>query len=143
MTSFTFKKTERLKSAKVIGRLFKEGQSFGVYPLRLVWMKVEGQYDGSPVKFTPSVAKKNFKSSVSRNRIKRKIKESWRLSKHRLYKKITDDQSSHLAFMVLYTAKEDMTYQQIDKAMRTLIHIFVKKNSRPSANPIVETKPLS
>ncbi len=127
MKKFTFKKTERLKSAKTIARLFKEGQSFGVYPLRLVWMKPEEAKSDSPVQFTVSVAKKNFKSAVARNRIKRKVREAWRLHKPRLYRKL-EGSEGQLAFMVLYTAKEDLPFEQIAKAMQTMVHIFIKKN---------------
>lgn len=143
MTSFTFKKAERLKSTKVIGRLFKEGQSFGVYPLRLVWMKVDAPAAGFPVQFTPSVAKKNFKSAVARNRIKRKMREAWRLNKHRVYRALPTVPDQQLAFMVLYTAKEDLPYPQVAQAMRTLVQIFIKKNCRPATNPAPPQAPLS
>ena len=37
----TFLRAERLKSEKVITRLFnKEGRSFSCYPLRLVWSEI-------------------------------------------------------------------------------------------------------
>ncbi len=140
--TFTFKKTERLKSEKTIGRMFKEGQSFGVYPLRLVWLKVEEPRSESPVQFTVSVGKKNFKSAVARNRIKRKVREAWRLNKGRLYKKL-EGAEGQLAFMVLYTAKEDLPHQDIEKAMKTLIHIFIKKNIKPDNNQKSDKSPLS
>ncbi len=142
MKRFTFKKTERLKSAKTIARLFKEGQSFGVYPLRLVWMKQEEVKGDAPVQFTVSVAKKNFKSAVARNRIKRKVREAWRLHKPRLYRKLQGTEGQ-LAFMVLYTAKEDLPIQQIEKAMQTMVHIFIKKNIPPVDNRKDGPVPLS
>jgi ribonuclease P protein component len=125
---FTFQKAERLKSRKVIGRLFKEGQSFGVYPLRLVWVKMETCIDvpAYPVQFTVSVPKKSFKSAVARNRLRRQVRETWRLNKHRLYRKLGED-SGQYAFMVIYTAKEALPYEQIDNAMQTMIHRFTKK----------------
>lgn len=133
MRKLTFKKAERLKSAKTIGKLFKEGQSFGVYPLRLVWLRLEEPASDSPVQFTLSVPKKNFKSAVARNRIKRKVREAWRLGKARLYRKL-EGAEGQLAFMVLYTAKEDLSFAQIEKSMRTLIHIFIKKNIQTPGN---------
>lgn len=126
MLRFTFTKPERLKSLKVIGRMFKEGQSFGVYPLRLIWLKLDEVKSDAPVQFTVSVAKKNFKSAVARNRIKRKVREAWRLNKHRLYRKL-EGAEGQLAFMVLYTGKEDLPFQQIEQAMQTVIRLFLKK----------------
>lgn len=143
MTDFTFKRMERLKSLKVIGALFKDGQSFGVYPLRLFWSPQPLEPGAAPVQFTVSVAKKNFKSAVARNRIKRKVREAWRLNKHRLYRKLEGNPQQY-ACMVLYVAKEDLPSAQIEKAMQTMIHLFYKKNIAPANNqPKDEPRPLS
>lgn len=142
MPDFTFKKAERLKSLKVIGSLFKGGQSFGVYPLRLFWTALPMPEGGSPVQFTVSVPKKNFKSAVARNRIKRKLREAWRLNKHRLYRKLEGDGQQY-AFMVLFTGKEDLPSEQIHKAMQTMIHLFFKKNRVVATNQTKALPPLS
>lgn len=147
MPDFTFKKAERLKSLKIIGALFKDGQSFGVYPLRLFWMAMPQSAEpmpegGAPVQFTVSVAKKNFKSAVARNRIKRKVREAWRLNKHRLYRKLEGNPNQY-ACMVLFVAKEDLPLAQIEKAMQTMIHLFYKKNIAPATNQTKPESPLS
>lgn len=126
MKRFAFKRTERLKSAVAIARLFKEGHSFGVFPLRLVWMKLPEQA-AAPVQFAVSVSKRNFKSAVARNRIKRQVREAWRLQKPSLFEKL-QGMSGHLAFLVIYTAREELSYAQIEKATRTMIFLFLKKN---------------
>jgi ribonuclease P protein component len=133
MPEYTFKKAERLKSLKIIGGLFKDGQSFGVYPLRLFWSASPMPAGGSPVQFTVSVPKKNYKSAVARNHIKRKVREAWRLNKHRLYRRLEGSQQQY-ACMVLYTGKEDLPSEQIHKAMQTMIHLFHKKHIA-AANP--------
>lgn len=133
MPTYTFKKAERLKSRKVIGRLFKEGQSFGAYPLRLVFLKNDEPRTDAPIQFTVSVPKRAFKSAVARNRIKRKVREAWRLNKHWLYRKL-ERAEGQFAFMVIYTGKEDFPYEEIDKAMRNINFRFVKKNIPPKPN---------
>jgi len=127
---FTFKKTERLKSRKTIGRMFAEGQSFGMYPLRLVFLKKEEVKDGTPVQFGVTVPKRSFKSAVARNKLKRKVRESWRLNKHRLNERMT----GLYAFMVIYVAKEDLPYDVIEKAMQAMIRRFIKNNVPSGAN---------
>ena len=97
-------------------------------------MKMEEPKSDSPVQFTVSVAKKNFKSAVARNRIKRKVREAWRLNKHWLYKKL-EKTEGQFAFMVIYTGKEDLPYEEIEKAMKNINMRFVKKNISPKSNP--------
>lgn len=94
------------------------------------------------MQFTVSVAKKNFKSAVARNRIKRKVREAWRLNKHRLYRRL-EGSSQQYACMVLYVAKEDLPAAQIDKAMQTMIHLFYKKNIATANNQTKGELPLS
>ncbi len=106
--------------------MFKEGRSFGVYPLRLVWLSMEEAQGGAPVQFTASVSKKRFPSAVARNRIKRKVREAWRLNKHRLYRRL-EGEEGQLAFLVIYAGKEDLPFQQIEQAMQTMIRVFFKK----------------
>lgn len=128
MTSFTFTKEERLKSRKIIQRLFKEGQSFGQYPLRLVWLNLEEPVSNAPVQFTVSVPKKRFRKAVSRNRIKRQVREAYRLQKHRLYEGMRQhSKQQQVAFMVIYTGKEAMAYPEIERAMQQMLGRFIRK----------------
>ena len=78
----TLGKTERLKSRKLIKKLFEEGISIKNYPFRLVYIATETP----PIKSSFSVPKRNFKKAVDRNRIKRLIKEAYRLEKKNLFK---------------------------------------------------------
>ncbi len=129
MTEFTFQRGERLKSRKVISRMFGAGQSFGQYPLRLVWMPQEAPPGAFPVQVAFSVPKKKFKSAVQRNRIRRRMREAWRLNKHRLYLALQDDKVSSYAFMIIYIANEALTYREIEQATRQMIRRFLKKRT--------------
>jgi len=122
----TFKQGERLKSRKLIGRLFGEGHSFGAYPLRLVWLELDNAYSDFPVQFTVSVPKRRYKLAVTRNRLKRRVREAWRLRKTELYPQLPPEKAQ-LAFMVIYTGKEEFTYQEIDRAMQKMIRKFTKQ----------------
>jgi ribonuclease P protein component len=134
MPTHTFKKTERLKSRKAIEQLFKNGNSFGAYPLRLVFAKVTEEESDFPVQFTVSVSKKRFKSAVARNRIKRKVREAWRCNKHWLYGKLEGELGQY-AFMVIYTATEDFDYKTIAKSIRSMNMRFLKKKRARQSMP--------
>lgn len=125
MPSFTFKKTERLKSRKTIKGLFSGGQSYAVYPLRLVWAPLEKTKD-TPVRFTLSVAKKRVPKAAHRNVLRRRIREAWRLHKHQLYEQL-EEQEQSFAFMILFTGKGDTSYASIEQSMQTIIKRFPKK----------------
>ena len=123
---YTFTKKERLKSKKIIGRLFnKEGSSFAIYPLRVIWLKIP--LDSSfPAQFTVSVPKRKFKIAAHRNRIRRQIKEAYRLNKHILYKYL-EEEDMQIAFMILYTGKEAISYQEIEQKVVALLHRFARR----------------
>ncbi len=134
MSTATFKKDERLKSRKIIGKLFSDGQSFGMYPLRLVWLEMHEIQGDFPVKFSLSVPKRAFPKAVDRNRLRRLVREAWRLNKAWLYDRLADDGKQY-AFMVLYTAKEPLELSKIEDAMRRVNRRFLKKrNGNQSSN---------
>lgn len=111
---FTFKKEERLKSKKIIDKLFSEGNSFLSFPLKIVYCKAElpSKY---PVQAAFSVGKRNFKLAVHRNQIKRKIRETYRFKKHELYAVLADQQ---IAVFFVFIGKEIPKYEEVDIAMR-------------------------
>jgi ribonuclease P protein component len=73
---FALGKEKKLKSKKSIDRLFLEGQSIRKGPLRLKYV-VTDEPGVSQVAF--SVPKRFFKKAVDRNRVKRLMRESYRL----------------------------------------------------------------
>jgi|AntRauTorckE5430_2_1112549.scaffolds.fasta_scaffold17898_2 ribonuclease P protein component len=125
-------KAERLKSRKAIQRLFSgQSPSFAQYPVRLIFRESE-HYAEAPVRMTVSVPKRKFPKAVDRNRIRRQVREAWRLNKHRLYKRLPADATS-FDFVLLYVAKEPLPFAQIEQAIQVMIRRFLKKQR--SANP--------
>ena len=123
MSTQSFKKSERLKSRKTISRLFnREGNSVAKYPLRLVFMEIEESE--SPIQFTVSVSKKKFKRAVDRNRVKRQIREAYRLNKATLFEKL-EQSGKKYAWMVIFTGSELPDYRQVEKGMKKMISKFL------------------
>ncbi len=130
-----FDRIERLKSEKIISQLFRGSNSLTGYPLRLVWTEItpplskeaDNQIviDYPPIQFGLSVPKKFFKKAVERNLLRRRIREAYRLHKARFFKKLPENR--HFAFMVLYTAREEMLYQDIEKGMKKIMFRFLQQ----------------
>lgn len=134
--TFTFLRSERLKSTKVIAALFTDGQSFVAYPLRVVWMISTA---GEPGKATMavSVSKRLFKTAVQRNRLKRQIREAYRLHKHLLYQTIEAQAQPHISLMITYIAKEPLPYQEIENGMQKMIRkLGAAMSQLPAGQPI-------
>lgn len=119
---FSFNKKEKLKSKKLIDQLFAEGQSVSAYPLRLVYLKTTFD-DPIITKTGVSVSKRNFKTAVHRNLIKRLMRESYRLNKATYFNNLT----TQYAFMVLYIGKELPTFTQVETKMKILFDKFSAK----------------
>ena len=121
---FTYNKKEKLKSKKLIDQLFSEGQSVSAYPFRLVYLETKFE-DATIVKTGVSVSKRHFKTAVDRNRIKRLMREVYRLNKPIYFNNLT----TQYAFMVLYIGKEIPTISQVETKMKTLFDKFSAKVS--------------
>ncbi len=111
---FSFKKEERLCSKKIIDRLFSEGESFLVFPLKFVFLKTKLS-SAFPVQAGFSVGKKIFKKAVQRNLLKRRMREAYRLNKHELYNVLLEEQ---MAVFIIYVGKELSDYGVIEQAVK-------------------------
>lgn len=118
---FTLGKEERLKSRKLIGKLYTEGTSIKAFPLRMVYVQTE-HTSNFPAQVGVSVPKRNFKRAVDRNRIKRLLRESYRLQKDIVYSNI----NKPYVFMISYLAKDEWEYADIEKKMKKLLTLFVE-----------------
>lgn len=126
MTNFGFGKKDRLKRYKTIKALFSGGESIGAYPLRLVWIDLERGTLPHFSQIAFAVGRKHFKKATQRNRIRRLLREAWRLNKHRVEESLEASERDW-AFILIYTGKEELPFGQIQSALVKLIDRFSKR----------------
>jgi ribonuclease P protein component len=114
----TFARQERLKSGKLIARLFKGAQSYVAYPFRVLWLPAP--HAEAAAMLAISVPKRSFKTAVARNRIKRQAREAYRLHKQAFYAQLGPD-APPLALMLVYIAKEALPYADIEAGILKMI----------------------
>lgn len=128
---FGFSKSEHLCGDTRISRLFTQGESFIVYPLRVVYIVTTNE-EKEVVSVLISVPKKRFKRAVKRNKLKRLIREAYRHNKHQLIDTmIANGKKLHLAFN--YVSDEEMDLDAISKKMKIALEkLSAKINSQPT-----------
>ncbi|HXH98669.1 MAG TPA: ribonuclease P protein component [Sphingobacteriaceae bacterium] len=109
---YTFKKEERLCSKKLLEKLFNSGSSFLVYPFRITWLISELPAD-VPAQVVINVSKRKFKKAVTRNLLKRRIREIYRLNKTDLFYSYLGKTS--MALGINYVGNEIHDYHLMEK----------------------------
>ena len=121
-------KSERLTSQLVIDKLFAGGNaSMAAFPLRIVYMQMEkeeqsgdAEHDESlkhpPVSILVSVPKKRFRHAVDRNRMKRLVREAYRLNKHILWNAL-EGKDFRLALAFVCITATLPTFRTVNKSV--------------------------
>ncbi len=117
---YRLNKSERLKEKKVFEELFKNGKSLKAYPLRLVWLERVLPADSPPLKFGIAVPKRKFSKATQRNRIKRLIREAYRLNKKVLWNTAKKNERQ-LFILIIYTGKEEFSLKDIVSALKKIL----------------------
>ena len=108
-----FPKSEKLRLKRHIEPLFKSGKTKKASPLSVKYLKFE-----EPGKNLcgVSVPKRKFKKAVDRNRIKRQMREAYRINKNLIH-----HETHHFHMMFVYSTSEKLSYHEIEKALITLL----------------------
>jgi len=131
---FTLNKRERIKKRKEIEYLFKEGKVFNVFPLRVFYFfdrdrhskALEESKEKTFLKVGVGVSKRHFKKAVDRNRIKRLMREAYRLQKLPLQNMLKEKgYSLHIFFIC--TGKELPEYLLIKEKIATVLSQLQQK----------------
>jgi len=125
MPDLSFSRSEKLKSKKVISRIFDQGASSFKYPLRLKYMILGTSHvEESGIKVAFSVPKRRIAKAVHRNLIKRRMKEAYRLNRKEV---ALEGELKHKMLLVfIYQANEILEYNNIEKSVVKLMKGVIK-----------------
>lgn len=124
---YRFPKKEKLTGKKNIEGLFENGSSFYLHPLLMKYAKEhDPAINCHRLLFT--VSKRNFKSAVKRNLIKRRLREAYRLNRSIL---------SSMAFYQIafvYLGKSIVPYQEMEDKLKSLLQRLQDQTSGSNEN---------
>lgn len=124
--SNTYNKHQKLKSRKVIAALFQTGKSFHASTVRVIFTSENNDANSTYIsKAAVSVSSRHFKKAVQRNRIKRLLRECWRLEKN-ILESVLQTQHQKAALFFIYTGAQVPVLEQLKPQIKNLIEKISK-----------------
>jgi ribonuclease P protein component len=129
---FTYQKKDKLKSRKQTQHLFSTGQAINVFPIRLIYTiePIASSLDNiSPTSLLQAgvgAPSRTFRKAVQRNRVKRLLREAYRLEKPNFLSQASLDHKRVNLFF-LYTDASVLTQVEIQAKVKEALAILVSK----------------
>ncbi|WP_262511494.1 ribonuclease P protein component [Deminuibacter soli] len=115
-----------MKSRKLLEQLFREGKSFLVFPVKVIYLQPVEPMD-FPVKVAVGASGRHFKKAVHRNRVKRLMREAYRLNKAPLHQLVTSQQKQVAVFLLYIDKVLPPNGDLLQQKMPVLINKLVKE----------------
>ncbi len=116
--TFTYSGPEKLKSRKLLNQVFAEGKSLNVFPLKITYTTKE-KVGSSIAQIGVGVSSRHFKKAVDRNRVKRLLRESYRLQKFSLLELLPE--KKQLSVFILFVGKGISDTSLIPEKMQLIL----------------------
>jgi ribonuclease P protein component len=126
-------KYERICKENDIQALFDKGHGISVYPYRVVYLFRHDESHPVTVRLLVSVSKKRFHHAITRNRVKRLMRESWRRNKAALYE-ICERDNISLDVALVYTATVVHSYEEMFAKTKKAVNELINKYGSTKLN---------
>ena len=114
---YFLKKAERLRLKRGFEYLFEHGSSIRVDVLKFFYVfDMPEEYIKTPLSVAFTAPKRNFKRAVVRNKLKRRMREAYRLHKHILLDEL-QPKGRNLVVLIKYHKWQETDYHRIERAM--------------------------
>jgi ribonuclease P protein component len=111
--NFKLTRNERLSGRKRIEHLYANGKSFHLPSIRVMWILNTEEEILSLSQVMFSAPKKKFKKAVTRNRLKRLMRESYRKNKH-LLNDFLEEKNKNIHLSIVFTGSADISYAETE-----------------------------
>ena len=129
---FTYQKSDKLKSRKQTQHLFSTGQAINVFPIRLIYTiePIASSLDNiSPTSLLQAgvgAPSRTFRKAVQRNRVKRLLREAYRLEKPNFMSQASLEHKRVNLFF-LYTDAVVLTQAVIQEKVKEALALLIIK----------------
>ena len=125
--SQTFSKTERISSCRAIEQLVNARNAVYKYPVKCYCAVNQLSEELTASRMAVSVPKRLFKNAVDRNRIKRLIREAYRLNKGRCLQPLAAS-GRQADMLFLFMGKEMPQFSHIEIVIKELLDQVAKQS---------------
>ena len=125
-TDLSFGKQYKLCSRKKIAELFEAGKITKNFPVKALWQTEERAEDNEDagIQAAFSVPKKAFRRAHDRNRIKRMMRESFRLNR-KMLEQYLNENNKRMYLFIIYQEKKELTFDILERKMIKLINQLI------------------
>ena len=127
--NFTYQKKDKLKSRKQMQFLFSKGTAITIHPIRLLYTiekEEAGIFSNGLLQAGVGAPSRQFRKAVQRNKVKRLLREGYRLEKPNFTNSINLT-NTRLNLFFLYVDANVQTQQEIQATIKLLLQKLADK----------------